>query len=79
MTTAQDGQLSFERDIKPMFREKDRDSMRRRFDLFAYADVAQNADAIVGAVRSGKMPCDGTWSADKVDKLQAWIDAGKPA
>jgi hypothetical protein len=79
MTTAQDGQLSFERDIKPMFREKDRDSMRRAFDLFDYADVSQHADAIVGALRSGKMPCDGAWPGDKVERLQAWIDAGKPA
>ncbi len=79
MTTAQDGQLSFERDIKPMFREKDRDSMRRAFDLFDYADVSQHADAIVGALRSGKMPCDGAWPADEVERLQAWIDAGKPA
>jgi hypothetical protein len=80
MTSAhEDGPVSFERDIKPMFREKDRDSMRRAFDLFDYADVAQHSDAIVGALRSGKMPCDGAWPADKVGKLQAWIDAGKPA
>jgi hypothetical protein len=41
-------QLSFERDIKPLFRTKDRDSMLRAFDLFDYADVVEHADAIVG-------------------------------
>jgi hypothetical protein len=71
--------LSFARDIKPLFREKDRDSMRRAFDLFDYTDVANHADAIAGAVRSGKMPCDGAWPAAQVQTLQHWIDLGKPA
>jgi hypothetical protein len=73
------GKLSFERDIKPLFRAKDRDSMMAAFDLFDYGDVADNADAIVGALRSGQMPCDGAWPAGQVDKLQQWIDEGKPA
>ena len=80
MTTASEGDtLSFARDIKPLFRAKDRDSMRRAFDLFEYSDVSDHADAIIGALRSGKMPCDGAWPADRVETLQRWIDAGKPA
>jgi len=71
--------LSFEHDIRPLFRDKDRDSMRRAFDLFEYSDVAEHADAIVGALRSGKMPCDGAWPAARVETFQQWIDAGKPA
>ena len=74
-----DGALSFERDIKPLFRDKDRDSMMQAFDLFDYADVVDNADAIVGSLRSGQMPCDGAWPDADVDKLQQWVDAGKPA
>ncbi|MFY9671148.1 MAG: hypothetical protein WAK83_17905 [Trebonia sp.] len=35
--------LSFARDIRPLFREKDRDSMMRAFDLFDYADVVEHA------------------------------------
>ena len=73
------GELSFERDIKPLFRTKDRDSMMQAFDLFDYDDVAENADAIVGSLRSGQMPCDGAWPASQVDTLQQWIDQGKPA
>jgi len=46
--------LSFERDIKPLFRTKDRDSMLSAFDLFDYADVVEYADAIIGSLRSGQ-------------------------
>ena len=73
------GELSFERDIRPLFRTKDRDSMMAAFDLFEYADVAENADAIVGSLRSGQMPCDGAWPDSQVETLQRWIDMGKPA
>lgn len=73
------GQLSFAQDIRPLFREKDRESMKAAFDLFDYGDVTSHADAIVGALRSGKMPCDGAWPADRVQIVQRWIDAGKPA
>jgi len=80
MTSPGDGgALSFARDIRPLFRQKDRDSMISAFDLFDYASVVAHADAIAGALRSGKMPCDGAWPADQVEKLQQWIDDGKPA
>lgn len=69
---------SFATDIRPLFRTKDRESMLRAFDLFEYSDVASHADAILGALRSGKMPCDGAWPAVQVDEFQRWIDAGKP-
>jgi hypothetical protein len=74
-----DGTLSFERDIKPMFREKDRDAMLQAFDLFDYDDVVENVRKIARTLRSGQMPCDGAWSGEQVDKLQQWIDAGTPA
>lgn len=72
-------EISYERDIKPLFRDKDRDSMLAAFDLFDYDDVVERAEAIVGSLRSGQMPCDGAWPAAQVDKLQQWIDAGTPA
>jgi len=53
--------------------------MLSAFDLFDYEDVAENAGAIVGSLRSGQMPCDGAWPASQVDKLQQWIDTGMPA
>lgn len=77
--TAPGDKLSFSQDIRPLFRQKDRDAMLAAFDLFDYEDVVEKADAIVGSLRSGQMPCDGAWPAEQVDKLQRWIDAGTPA
>jgi hypothetical protein len=71
--------LSFEQDIRPLFRAKDRDSMLAVFDLFDYADVVEHADAIVGSLGSGQMPCDGAWPESQVEKLQQWIDTGMSA
>jgi hypothetical protein len=39
---------TFESDIKPLFREADRDAMIAAFDLWSFADVKANADAILG-------------------------------
>ncbi|MFB4314972.1 hypothetical protein [Actinomadura sp. 21ATH] len=78
-TTDQGGELGFEQDIKPLFREKDRKAMLSYFDLFDHADVAENADAIMGSLAMGHMPCDGTWSEERLETLQRWIDMGKPA
>jgi hypothetical protein len=66
----------FESDIKPLFRESDRDAMIAAFDLWSFDDVKANADAILGAVRSGAMPCDMRWPEAQVDLLQRWIDGG---
>ena len=67
---------TFDSDIKPLFRESDRDAMIRAFDLWSFADVMANAEAILGAVRSGSMPCDMEWPEDRVELLQRWIDGG---
>jgi hypothetical protein len=66
----------FESDIKPLFRESDRDAMIAAFDLWSYDDVKANADAILGAVRSGSMPCDMQWPEAQVDLVRRWIDGG---
>jgi hypothetical protein len=68
--------LSFERDIKPLFRDKDRNRMLFKFDLFKYDDVKQNADKILGAVSSGRMPCDIPWDSNKVATFKTWMDGG---
>jgi hypothetical protein len=70
--------LGFEAQIKPLFRQLDRDSMRRAFDLWDYDDVSTNASAILTRLRSGSMPCDGAWPSDRVDLFERWIDAGRP-
>ena len=68
--------LSFEQDIRPLFRERDRDSMKRHFDLWSVDDVRANSSRILRVVQQGQMPCDGSWPQDKVDTLRQWIDAG---
>lgn len=66
----------FERNIRPLFRQQDRESMKWAFDLWSYADVKAHASAIVERLRDGSMPCDGAWSAEKVGVFQRWIDSG---
>jgi hypothetical protein len=66
----------FERNIKPLFRQKDRESMTWAFDLWSYSDVKSHAAAIVERLRDGSMPCDGAWSAEKINVFQRWIDSG---
>jgi hypothetical protein len=74
-----DQTISFDRDIKPLFRERDRESMKWAFDLWSYDDVSANDDAILGKLKDGSMPCDGAWPAGQVDLFQRWVDAGTPA
>jgi len=69
---------TFESNIRPLFRESDRDAMDAAFDLWSFDDVKANADAILGAVRSGSMPCDTQWPEEQVELLQRWIDGGTP-
>ncbi|ORW88919.1 hypothetical protein AWB92_22490 [Mycobacterium sp. IEC1808] len=69
-------EVLFERNIKPLFRADDRDSMKWAFDLWSYNDVKAHATAIVQRLRDGSMPCDGAWPAQKIDVFQRWIDSG---
>jgi hypothetical protein len=68
--------VSFERDVRPLFRDKDRSSMLKVFDLWSREDVLTHQAAILDQVRSGAMPCDGAWSSEHVALLASWIDGG---
>jgi hypothetical protein len=72
------GPAGFETQIKPLFRERDRQSMLSHFDLWSYDDVSEHADAILTRLRDGSMPCDGAWPSPQVDLFQRWVDTGKP-
>jgi hypothetical protein len=74
-----DEPVSFEAHIKPLFRERDRTAMHSAFDLWSHDDVSAHADAILGEVKTGGMPCDGAWPADQVALLERWVQSGKPA
>ncbi len=79
-TTEREG-MSFERDVKPLFRERDRGTMLEvaNFDLWERTDVADNAEAIVKRLEDGSMPCDGAWPPERVETFRRWMTAGVPA
>src|SRR5690349_11779035 len=74
-----DEPVSFDRDIKPLFRDRDRGAMKFFVDLWSYDDVARESDAILDRVRDGSMPCDGAWDEQRVALFERWIDGGKAA
>ena len=68
--------VSFQRDIRPLWRERDVKSMSFAFDLSSYDDVRDNAEAIYERLDAGTMPCDGAWPAEDVNRFRAWMDGG---
>jgi hypothetical protein len=77
--TETDESIGFEQDIKPLFRERDREAMKWAFDLWSHDEVAQNNEAILERLRNGTMPCDGAWPEEQIDLFQRWTEAGTPA
>ena len=71
--------VSFERDILPLFREEDIDSMSFAFDLSSHEDVSQNVEEIHARLSDGSMPCDAPWPAENVRRFRQWIDSGMRA
>jgi hypothetical protein len=74
-------QVSFDKDIKPLITEVDRNHMLFMFDLWSYNDVKDNADDIYDSVSNGRMPPpppqgDGPWPKNNVDLFKQWIDGG---
>jgi hypothetical protein len=69
---------SFERDIRPLFTERDRAAMRWAFDLGEAPSVRQHAEAILDQVAAGRMPCDAAWPAERVALFRRWVRAGRP-
>src|SRR5262249_38166848 len=75
----EDEPVGFEEHIKGLFRERDRKSMKFAFDLWSYEDVSAQAEAILGRLEDGSMPCDGAWPKERIDVFRRWVAAGKPA
>ena len=71
-------ELGFAQDIRPLFRERDINSMSFAFDLSSYDDVRGNAEAIYARLANGSMPCDGSWPPENVERFRSWIDNGSP-
>jgi hypothetical protein len=71
------GGPSFEGDIRPLFRDRDRQQMQFAFDLWSYDDVKGNAQAILERLEEGDMPCDGPWSDEQVALFRRWAEEGQ--
>lgn len=78
MTATQppDQPVGFAADIRPLFRDMDRESMSGHFDLAVYDDVRANADSILDTLAAGAMPCDGAWPAEQVELFRRWVQTG---
>ena len=70
---------SYDADIRPLFRERDRGAMLSDFDLWSYDGLKANADAILGRLAAGSMPGDGAWRDEQVELFRAWLADGTPA
>ena len=74
--------LSFATDIRPLFRDGDARCMKPAGVLLddpAWMCVPANAQKVLHAVASGKMPPDAPWPPDRVALFKQWMDAGCPA
>jgi hypothetical protein len=67
---------SFERDIRPLFRDTDRQRMEFAFDLWDYDDVKEAAPLILERLQEGDMPCDGGWPEDQIGMFRDWTQSG---
>ena len=74
--------VSYAADIRPLFRDGDIKCMAPagvHLDDVAWMSVPDNAQHVLHAVSSGKMPPDAPWPKERVALLQQWIAAGYPA
>lgn len=70
--------MSFEADIRPLFREFDREEMEWALDLWSYEDVKSNAAGILERLEDETMPCDAPWPEAKIAVFRAWVENGTP-
>jgi CDGSH-type Zn-finger protein/truncated hemoglobin YjbI len=68
--------VSFAAHIKPLFRERDRQSMSFAFDLWSCDDVRAHAADVLDRLTSGSMPCDSAWASAKVEVVRRWTETG---
>jgi truncated hemoglobin YjbI len=70
------GAPSFERDLRPLFTDRDRQAMLWAFDLGDLESVRTHAAAILQQLEAGLMPCYGRWPADRSTLVRAWVESG---
>ena len=71
------GKLSFNTDIRPLFRPFDIVSMKPYgIDLSSYEGVKNRAQDIYARLSAKDMPCVGPWSDNNVRKFKEWMESG---
>jgi hypothetical protein len=68
--------LSFARDIRPLFTDQDVAHMSYVFDLSEYGDVKANAESIYERLADQSMPPGEPWPAEQIETFRDWIDQG---
>jgi hypothetical protein len=71
--------LSYNHDIKPLFRQRDVICMVRRgvkLDDQAWMCTPANAQRVYDALSSARMPPDGPWPPKQITLFKQWMDAG---
>jgi hypothetical protein len=68
--------VGFAAHVKPLFRQRDRQSMSFAFDLWSCDDVRARAAEILARLQEGSMPCDGAWPAERIEVFQRWTSTG---
>jgi hypothetical protein len=79
-----DDSVSFERDIRPLFREIDIDHMGPMgvaLDDYAYMSDAANAKSVYEYLtgdQEPRMPIDGPyWTQEQLDLYSRWVEGGR--
>ena len=69
--------VGFAKDIRPLFTDEDVDHMKDQgIDLSDYNDCKSNADDILSAVKTGRMPPGRRWPPPNVQKFDDWMKGG---
>src|SRR5688572_132029 len=70
-TTRKQRGSSFDRDVRPLFRDRDRGAMLNvaKFDLWKHEDVAEHSEDILKRLEDGSMPCDQAWPEEERCRL----------
>ena len=69
--------VSYARDIRPLFRQRDIDAMSRRLKLDSYDEVSGRAEDILDRLEAGNMPCDRAWPDEQIALFRKWIADGR--
>lgn len=71
------GALGFAAHIRPLFRDRDIAAMKPNgVDLSSYEDVKKRAQDIYARLSAKEMPCDGSWSAENMERFKEWMERG---